>query len=112
MNRREVARTSAEEGDGLTRVFHQRPHAVHVPEVVLMDGAVEGFAGLRVALVGKLPVSVDRVVATTGQLVAHRGLARAGDALDQVVADTHRASIQDCAVCICCRADRGAMLSV
>lgn len=51
------------------------------------------FTSLGVALVGKFPVAVDGLVATPVQLSAHRGLPRSGDALDEKVADTHRASI-------------------
>ena len=90
---REVAGAAAEERDGLVPFGHQGPNSTHVPEVMLMHGAVDRYAGLGIALVGKVPVTVDRVVATPVQLSADRGLPAPGDALNQVIAHAHGGSI-------------------
>lgn len=96
---RGVARASAEERHGLLMVCDQRPHSSDVPDVMLVDSGIGRFTSLGVALVRKLPVAVDGLVATPVQLEAHRGLPRSGDAFDEIVADAHPGSIQpSCAV--------------
>jgi hypothetical protein len=61
----------------------------------LADGPVQRFAGLRIAVIGELPVAVDDVVATPLQFFGHRGLAGAGDAFDQVVSNAHCTPFRD-----------------
>ena len=90
---REVARAAAEEGDGLVLIGHQGTYPTHVPDVVLVHGAVDGLASVGVALVGELPVAVDGLVPAPSQLSADRGLSRARQAVDQIVAPTHAGSI-------------------
>jgi hypothetical protein len=75
----------AEEGDRLLNVRHQGSDATDVPDVVLVQGSLGRNASLGVALVGKFPVPVDRMVAASVQFSAHRGLACSGDALDEMV---------------------------
>ena len=89
----EVARAAAEEGDRLVLFGHQGLYSTHVPDVMLVHGAVDRFASLGIALVGEVPVTVYGVVATPVQLSADHGLPGAGHALDQVVAYAHRGSI-------------------
>lgn len=91
---REVARASAEERDGLLMICHQSPHTPDVPDVVLVRSGIGRFTSRGVALVREFPVAVDGLVATPVQFSAHRGLPRSGDALDEIVADTHQGSIQ------------------
>lgn len=89
----EIAGAAAEEGDVLVPVGDQALHSTHVPDVVLVRCATCGLTSLRIALKGQFPITVERVVATSVQLSAHRGLASAGNAFDQVVAHAYRSSI-------------------
>ena len=91
---RKVAGTSAEEGEGLMMVGHQSSHSNQVPDVVPVHGALDRFTSRGVALIGKVPIAVDGLKATPGQLLADSGLPRSRDALDEIVACTHRSSIQ------------------
>ncbi len=86
---RGVAGAAAEEGDRLVPFGDHRAHPVHVPEVVLVAAVLGRLPGLGITLVGQLGVTVDGVHPSPAQLAAHRGLAGARDALDEVVPDAH-----------------------
>ena len=87
---REVARAATEEGDALAMVGDQGLHAAHVPDVVFVRCLPRGLTSSRIALIGQFSVTVNGVVAASFQLFTDRGLARARDAFDQVVAYAHR----------------------
>lgn len=65
---REVPRATAEERHRLALVGGQGPDPLHIPDVVLVRGALDGITGLRVPPVGQLAVAVDGVVTAPLQL--------------------------------------------
>src|SRR5207247_2002509 len=56
---------------------------------VLLGEGVNWPASFRIALVRQFPVTMNGVVAATLQFCADRGLACAGNAVDQVIASAH-----------------------
>ena len=56
---------------------------------MLSGATINGLAGFWIAPIGQFPVAVDGVVAAPLQFVADRGFTGAGNAVDDVVLDTH-----------------------
>jgi hypothetical protein len=72
-------------------IGHQSADLLNVPHPGTMrSGAtMNGLAGFWIAPIGQFPVAVDGVVAAPLQFVADRGFTGAGNAVDDVVLDTH-----------------------
>ena len=83
--------TTAKERCRMGVIGHQRADRRNVPHPgTLRSGAPRnGLAGVWIAPIGQFAVAVDGVVAAPLQFVADRGFTGAGNAVDDVVLDTH-----------------------
>src|SRR4051812_550333 len=88
-----VPRAPAEEGHRLIAVRCESLDRLDAPDVVLVGPTGRRLARVRVALVGEVGVTVDRVVTAPLQFLAHRCLAGATDALDEEVALAHGGTV-------------------
>src|SRR4051794_31256888 len=88
-----VPRAPAEEGQRLFAARGQGCDLLNPPDVMLVGPTERRLASLRVALVGEVGVTVDRVVTAPLQFLAHRCLAGATDALDEEVALAHGGTV-------------------
>ena len=57
--------------------------------LALMDRFINRFSCLWIAPIFQLPVTVEDVITAPLQFFSHRGLARAGDSLDQIISLTY-----------------------
>jgi len=64
----------------------------HIRRIALQSW-IKGRARFRVALICKFAVAMDHMMAASLKFCCNRCLADTGDTLDQVVSDTHGASI-------------------
>lgn len=74
-------------------ISNKRLHFVYVPDVMFVDSKASdtfpGFSRHRITLIGKFPITIDRVISAPPEFAVHRGLTSPRNTLNKIVPHTH-----------------------